>query len=128
MNAAFQLASIYVTRSAQWNTRSAAHAAQGAQLLAELGAEDLARTGDPPTIDRLRELSPPRLANLLRHWLQKRHSATPSAAQLNELVAQIGDCRTRGHRIRIKVGLGVAVRRGAVLDWYNPALSEPPEA
>ncbi|MEO8249855.1 MAG: tRNA lysidine(34) synthetase TilS [Burkholderiales bacterium] len=108
--------------------RSAAHAAQGAQLLADLGAEDLTRVGDPPAIGRLRELSAPRLANLLRLWLLKCHKTTPSAAQLNELVAQIGDCKTRGHRIRIKVGRGFVVRHGEVLDWYNPALSDGPQA
>lgn len=106
--------------------RSAGHAAQGAQLLEELGRDDLVRVGDPPAIERLRALSAPRLANLLRHWLLQRHATTPSAAQLNELVAQIGDCTTRGHRIWIKVGSGYAKRRGEVLDWYNPTLLQGP--
>jgi tRNA(Ile)-lysidine synthase len=57
----------------------------------------------------------------------------PSAAQLNEWLAQVGDCRTRGHRIRLKVGQGFVVReegldrgvRGGVLGWYNPGALPP---
>jgi len=44
----------------------------------------------------------------------------PSAAQLAELLDQLAACTTRGHKIRIKVGTGVAERRGAELHWYNP--------
>ncbi len=100
--------------------RSAAHAAQGALLLAELGAEDLVRVGDPPVIEGLRELSAARLANLLRHWLGSVHRTTPSTAQLTELIAQIRNCATRGHGIRLKVGAGFAQRCGRTLHWYNP--------
>ena len=108
--------------------RSAAHAAQAAVLLTELAADDLAKIGVPPRLADLRALSAPRRANLLRHWLLTAHSTTPSTAQLNELVAQISDCTTRGHRIRIKVGAGFAERRGEHLHWYNPALSGDPAA
>ncbi len=102
--------------------RSAAHAAQGAQLLAELGAEDLGHAGDPPAIERLRALSAARLSNLLRYWLRSTHATTPSTAQLAELTAQINHCATRGHRICLKIGAGFVERRGPHLHWYNSPL------
>lgn len=102
--------------------RSSRHAAQAQSLLQEVAAEDLARIGVPPDIKALKTLSPPRLANVLRHWLLSVHQATPSSAQLDELMAQIDACRTRGHQLHLKVGQGFCVRRGKVLDWYNPEL------
>lgn len=108
--------------------RSAAHAAQGAELLAELGSEDLAQIGMPPSLARLRALSAARQGNVLRHWLVTRHGTTPSAAQLRELLAQIDACSTRGHRIRIRVGAGMVERRGDCLHWYNPELLQATRA
>jgi tRNA(Ile)-lysidine synthase len=105
--------------------RSSRHAAQAQALLVEVAAEDLLHTGVPPAIKLLQTLSPPRLANLLRHWLLTVHQCTPTAAQLDELMAQIAACRTRGHQLQLKVGHGVCVRRGKGLDWYNPRLSQP---
>lgn len=105
--------------------RSSRHAAQAQALLLEVAAEDLLRIGVPPVIKMLQSLSPPRLANLLRHWLLSVHQATPTAAQLNELIAQIAACQTRGHQLHLKVGHGVCVRRGKVLDWYNPKFFQP---
>lgn len=99
--------------------RSSRHAAQAQALLVEVAAEDLLRVGVPPDIKALQALSPPRLANVLRHWLLSVHHATPTAAQLDELMAQLGDCQTRGHQLQLKVGHGVCVRRGKALDWYN---------
>jgi len=99
--------------------RSAAHAAQASLLLQEMAQGDLAASGDPPRIAALRALSPPRQANLLRHWLRQAHGVVPSAAQLAELQAQLADCATRGHRIRIRVGAGFVVREGEMLGWYN---------
>ena len=100
--------------------RSAAHAAQAQQLLDEVAAQDLAAVGVPPVIRELQRLSRRRQANVLRHWLKTATRAAPSAAQLAELLDQVAACTTRGHRIHIKVGAGFALRRGAVLDWYNP--------
>lgn len=100
--------------------RSAAHAAEAQRLLEEVAAEDLHRVGAPPQIARLRELSRPRQANVLRHWLRSAHGTVPSTAQLQELLDQIAACSTRGHRIRLKVGAGFVERQGAVLAWYNP--------
>lgn len=105
--------------------RSSRHAAQAQALLVEVAADDLLRVGVPPDIKMLQTLSPPRLANLLRHWLLTVHQTTPTAAQLDELMAQIAACRTRGHQLHLKVGQGVCVRRGKGLDWYNPRLFQP---
>jgi len=100
--------------------RSAAHAAQAQAVLLEVATQDLAQVGVPPRIKVLQTLSLPRLANVLRHWLLSCHQATPSAAQLDELMHQIGACRTRGHALRLKVGNGLCERRGSELHWYNP--------
>ena len=100
--------------------RSATHAAQAQELLLEVAAQDLAQMGVPPRIRVLQGLSRPRLANVLRHWLLSCHQTTASAAQLDELMHQIGACRTRGHALRLKVGTGLCERRGPELHWYNP--------
>ena len=100
--------------------RSSRHAAQAQAVLQEVALEDLARIGVPPDIKALQTLSRPRLANLLRHWLLSVHQATPSSAQLEELLDQLAACRTRGHQLHLKVGQGFCVRRGKVVDWYNP--------
>lgn len=99
--------------------RSAAHAAQAQTLLEDLAALDLEQIGIPPQLLALRQLSPARQANVLRHWLLKSHATTPSAAQLDELLRQIAACSTRGHRVHLKVGRGHVRREGATLDWYN---------
>lgn len=101
--------------------RSAAHAAQASELLQELAQQDLASVGTPPRIVALQALSPARQGNVLRHWLRSQHRTTPTAAQLAELLRQINACRTRGQRIRIKVGCGLLERVGTQLHWYNPA-------
>lgn len=100
--------------------RSAGHAAQAHAVLLEVAQQDLALIGVPPTIATLKGLSRPRQANALRHWLNSCHQSVPSTAQLEELMDQIAACRTRGHQIHIKVGVGFAERRGALLHWYNP--------
>lgn len=100
--------------------RSAQHAAQAQQLLNELAEQDLRATGAPPLLAALRALPAARQANLLRHWLASAHGQTPSSAQLEALLAQIAACRTRGHGIRLKVGQGIAERRGEHLVWRPP--------
>ncbi len=105
--------------------RSATHAAQAQLLLDEVAQHDmrLLRGSEPGRllIAGLRTLSRPRLANLLRHWLKSDHGSSASAAQLDELQGQIMACATRGQQIQIKVGAGVALRRGSELAWYNLA-------
>ena len=100
-------------------SRSAAHAAQAHALLLEIAAQDLKLTGLPPKIDDLQSLGSERQANVLRHWLKTEHAATPSTAQLQELMHQVAACTTRGHQINIKVGTGLVARQGAHLHWYN---------
>ena len=100
--------------------RSALHAAQAQAVLLEVAQQDLEFIGSPPLIARIQGLSRPRQANVLRHWLKALHQVVPSAAQLSELLDQIDACRTRGHRIHLKVATGFAERRGASLHWYNP--------
>ena len=107
--------------------RSSAHAAQAQVLLEEVAAEDLIRVGVPPAIAALQALSHARQANVLRHWLRTLHQTTPTTAQLAALMHQIAACKTRGHQVRLKVGQGLCVRLGKVLDWYNPTLSQPPQ-
>lgn len=97
--------------------RSADHAAQAQALLLEVAREDLAVLGSPPVIRRLHALSQARQANALRHWLQTAHQATPSAAQLEQLLAQVAACTTRGHQIHIKVANGHVTREGEVLRY-----------
>ncbi|KQT10334.1 tRNA lysidine(34) synthetase TilS [Ramlibacter sp. Leaf400] len=92
--------------------RSARHAAQAKGLLDEVAATDLAAMDGEPDIAQLQALSPARQANLLRHWLKTLHAQQPSAAQLDELLAQVADCTTRGHRLQLKVGTGHVLRDG----------------
>jgi tRNA(Ile)-lysidine synthase len=97
--------------------RSATHAAQAQQLLEELAQQDLKTVGVPPSIRRLQALSYARLANTLRYWLAHTHDCIPSAAQLEELISQIGNCTTRGHRLSIKTGNGWIKRKNEWILW-----------
>lgn len=97
--------------------RSARHAAQAQRVLSSVAAEDLVRTGNPPSISALRTLDRPRRANLLRHWLLVAHKVRANAAQLNELLNQVEACSTRGHDIRLKVGTGFVERKGDFLSF-----------
>jgi tRNA(Ile)-lysidine synthase len=101
--------------------RSAQHAAQAQAVLLEVAQQDLALVGVPPRIKLLQTLSQPRLANVLRYWLQSCHQATPTTAQLEELMSQIAACQTRGHAMHLKVAHGFCQRRGLDLHWYNPS-------
>lgn len=103
-------------------SRSARHAAQAQVVLDAVAAQDLAQTGVAHaglSIAALQAVPTARQANLLRHWLRTVHGVSASAAQLDELQAQIAACTTRGHRIRIKVASGFVVRKGPHLSWYN---------
>jgi tRNA(Ile)-lysidine synthase len=100
--------------------RSSCHAAQAQLLLNEVAIDDLQKTGNPPNIKQLQQLSDARMGNALRFWLKTIHQTTPSTAQLNQLIAQIKVCTTRGHQIHIKVGRGFVERQGVSVHWYNP--------
>ncbi|MBC5768264.1 tRNA lysidine(34) synthetase TilS [Ramlibacter albus] len=95
--------------------RSARHAAQAQALLSAIASEDLAAMAGAPSIRALQQLSRERQANVLRHWLREAHAQAASAAQLEELLDQVADCTTRGHRLRIKVGQGYIERDGDAL-------------
>jgi len=96
--------------------RSARHAAQAQAVLVEVAEQDLAATGNPPSIRAVQALSPARQANVLRYWLTL-EQATPSAAQLEQLMRQVAACTTRGHRIHLKVALGHVTRQGGQLRY-----------
>lgn len=96
--------------------RSARHAAQAQALLVEVAEQDLLALGSAPLIKALQKLSPPRQANVLRHWLQLQQ-ATPSAAQLDQLLHQVAACTTRGHQIHLKVAAGHVRRQGDGLHY-----------
>ncbi|MEO6319136.1 MAG: tRNA lysidine(34) synthetase TilS [Polaromonas sp.] len=100
--------------------RSARHAAQAQAVLIEVAAQDLAAIGTPPAIKALQALSAPRQANVLRHWLLLQQ-ATPSAAQLAQLLHQIAACSTRGHQIHLKVAKGHVTRLGPHLRFTAAA-------
>jgi tRNA(Ile)-lysidine synthase len=101
--------------------RSARHAAQAQTLLDELGDLDLTQTGEPPAIAALQALSGARQGNALRRWLRRSAQVAPSEAQLAELLAQIADCRTRGHSIRMRLASGTLTREGDRLQ-YTPSI------
>lgn len=70
-------------------SRSAAHNAETARLLDEIGAEDLPAVAGPRaatlSIDALMQLSPERLNNVLRYWLRTLGLPLPSTAHLDRL-------------------------------------------
>lgn len=105
--------------------RSCAHAAQASALLHTLAQQDAATTGLPPSIAALQQLDPARQGNVLRYWLLVCHQTTPSTTQLQALQHQIAACRTRGHRIHLKLGGGFVCRKEGNLYWYNPAVLVP---
>ena len=102
--------------------RSARHAAQAQALLVEVAIQDLAAAGNPPAVQALQAISVARQANLLRYWLTLQQ-ATPSAAQLDQLLRQVAACTTRGHRIQMKVASGRVTRQGACLHYAPLALA-----
>lgn len=104
--------------------RSARHAAQGQALLVELAVLDMDAVGNPPDIKALQQLSALRQANLLRHWLLQAHGATPSAAQLEQLLAQVAACTTRGHDLHLKIANGHVTRAGNALAYTPVSLPD----
>lgn len=98
-------------------TRSARHAARAQSLLEALAAIDLHSVGSPPRLKGLQALGRERQVNALRFWLKQDHGVAPSEAQMGELVRQIDACRTRGHRIELKVANGQVRRVGECLGF-----------
>jgi len=115
-----QLIPVLQHNFAQFRTtfaRSSRHCAEAAQLLQELAAVDLATVGCPPRIIALQQLGRARQSNVLRYWLRSQHDTTASTAQMDQLLMQIMACRTRGHRIHLKIGNGFVRRQDTVLHW-----------
>ena len=102
--------------------RSARHAAQAQVLLEALADLDLDKVGRPPRMVDLQALGRDRQANALRRWLKLGWGVAPSEAQLRELLDQVGACRTRGHRIAIKIANGRLTRNGDHLAYTPPPL------
>lgn len=100
--------------------RTARHAAQAQTLLDELADMDLHTTGIPPDIALLQTLRRERQGNALRRWLKSTAQVSASEAQMAELLDQIDACRTRGHRIHIKVANGRVERNGESLAFKPP--------
>ena len=100
--------------------RTARHAAQAQSLLDELADIDAQSVGEPPQILGLQALRRERQANVLRHWLKRTAQVAATEAQMLELLDQIDACRTRGHRIRIKVANGHVERFGTGLVFTPP--------
>ncbi|MEY2622115.1 MAG: tRNA(Ile)-lysidine synthase [Pseudomonadota bacterium] len=98
--------------------RTARHAAQALQLLADLAELDAREVGLPPRIDALRQLPGHRQANVLRHWLASLGTQAQTS-QMTELLRQLDACRTRGHRIELRVGSGHIRREGDRLAWLQ---------
>jgi tRNA(Ile)-lysidine synthase len=98
--------------------RTARHAAQAMRLLSDLAQIDATQVGLPPAIGPLQQLPVDRQANVLRHWLAQLGTQAQES-QLQELLRQVQACRTRGHRINLKVGAGVVQREGAHLTWLQ---------
>ena len=100
--------------------RTARHAAQAQTLLDDLAQIDLDAVGTPPRIAALQLLTRERQANALRRWLRVRAGVAASEAQMLALLSQIEACRTRGHRIRLKVAHGHVERDGERLMFTPP--------
>ena len=103
--------------------RSAAHFAEAAELqddLAALDARDAINDGWL-ALPVLAQLSPARAKNLLRHFLQMRGAPMPSAAQLQEMLAQLASSRQDAAVCVDFAGWQLRRYRGRV--WAEP---EPP--
>jgi tRNA(Ile)-lysidine synthase len=105
--------------------RSAAHAAQAAELLEEVAAEDAQRLGqtleDPVwAIQPLMRLSASRRSNLLRAWLKAAYGVIPSTVQIQELNRQVNCYPGPTGQIHIKLGSGWIRAQAGNLYWVSP--------
>lgn len=106
--------------------RAAAHFAEASELLDELAALDEAACGGALLERaRLRELSPPRLANLLRWQGRRLGRPAPSQARLGEALRQL-DETDPDRPLRLSLGeLACCAYRGRV--WLEPVDPVAPE-
>jgi tRNA(Ile)-lysidine synthase len=104
--------------------RSARHAAQAHALLETVAQEDYQRILSDHAISlqsMINELPPLRWPNVLRYWLKLVYQVTPSAAQLDELCAQIATSQRHGapRKLRLKVANGFVQREGDLLRYIS---------
>ena len=108
--------------------RAAALQADAAELLDDLARLDAAAAISDDRLDcaALVALSLPRARNLLRHFIESRGHAMPSARRLNEALHQLLTAR-HDARVRLKLGRAelVRFRGGAYLVPPAPAWAEP---
>jgi tRNA(Ile)-lysidine synthase len=103
-----------LARAAQW-------AAESSMLLDELAASDASAALDSEgrlNLAGLRELSPERGRNLLRHWLRLAGLRMPDSGRLAVIAAQL-DAAFNGQRIRIEL------EGGAIRSYRGWASIEP---
>lgn len=105
--------------------RSARHAAEAQGLLDDLARIDLVSVGEPPSITALQVLGRERQANVLRHWLRVGWGVAPTTAQMEQVLDQVAACRTRGHRIKLKVADGTLSRSGGHLAFDRAGGTAP---
>jgi tRNA(Ile)-lysidine synthase len=104
--------------------RTAAHAAQAAELLDEMAAEDAQRLGqalENPVwlIQPLKGLSVSRRLNLLRAWLKAAYRVIPSTVQIQELNRQVSCYPGPTGRMDIKLGTGWICAQAGNLYWVS---------
>lgn len=107
--------------------RSARHAAEAAEMLKVVAAEDWSRhgAGDTLPVTALVEVPEPRARNLLRHWLELRGLPLPPAHKLAELLRQAGAAEDRNPCVDWE---GAEVRRyGGQLYAQRPLPPSPDE-
>jgi len=100
-----QLAPVLDARWPGWQAIVARHArqmAEAAQILDEVAAADLQgldpdETGRSLSLAAWRQLSPPRQAQVLRHWLAVQGVPMPTEARLGELLRQLRQVHQLGH-------------------------------
>ncbi len=123
--------------------RTARLAAEAAELLDTLAAQDLAQAGRGSAlgVGTLRELAPARRHNLLRHWLRQQGFEMPAAGLLQRIEPEVlgaaedsepllawGGCELRRYRDRLyaMAPLPQPPVADAALAWTGPQLSLPP--
>lgn len=105
--------------------RSAAHLGDAVALLDELAALDLAAYAQGPklTLRAARELSSPRMRNLLRAWLRQAGADAPTTDELAELLRQLAGAKADA-QMECRVG-DLLVRRYQDEAWLSTAETAP---
>lgn len=108
--------------------RSASHLGEAAQLLDELAEQDRAQLADGApglSLTALAALSPPRRANLLRHWLADKEPYRPGEDVLARLQQEVINARD-DRQPQLPLENGVLTRYRQRLYWVPSAAFAPP--